>query len=289
MIVVILLLFIVIYKWNAIENFEFENYYNKFKKLDEYLDTLPSISWDFPYPTYYINLDSNTFRNNYIQNQIKYYGCKNVSRISAIDARKNIPTHLYIQDKKYPIQSNLNLSNSEMGCCLSHIKAIIQSYLNRDDIAIIMEDDVYFKHARLWKKSIQDIINIIPDNWDIINLYSSTIICNFENKKYIKYDKYNSCCQCACYIINRKGMKKVLNRIKYFDGIIKLFTENTNEYEGGIDEFLYKWVDNTYFAEPSTIFIYNNKEDMKSDIQDEDDIFNQLTNSSYVLDKYSNL
>lgn len=272
---------------NVIERYS-ESFYEKFKILESKLDSMERIHWNFPFPTYYINLDSDIYKNKFIQDQIDYYNCKNITRILGVDARQNVPTHLNIGEFNYPIESNLKLSNSEMGCLLSHLKVIISAYYVGYEHIIILEDDAYFKHARIWKTSIENIVTNAPKDWNVLNLYNSTICCgtNFQKSDYIKHSPEVQCYLSSSYIINRKGMYNVLKQINLLQyKIIQLFTDDTNKYHGA-DELIFKWAGNTYFVNPSTFFIYNDSDKMKTSIQNDADLQNQLINALYVLDQY---
>lgn len=291
---ILCLLYTIVRLFKNVEQFDtpqspHTEFYQKFAKLNFHLDSLEPVDFTFPYPVYYINLDSDTNKNQFILDQVKYFGSQNdnIHRISAIDARKKVPTRL---DGHF-IQSNLKLSNPEMGCLLSHIKAIITAYTSGDEYAIILEDDAYFKHARLWKSSIQDIINAAPLNWNILNLYNSTICCKdlFKDGNYVKHSSNTNCYLTSSYIINRQGMYNILKRIRYIDAnsepMIYLFTKNVNKYHGA-DELLFQWAGNTYFVKPTTFFVYNDDEKMKTSIQPDSDLQNQIINALYVIRQF---
>lgn len=278
---------------NVLENFtnKTRHFYTKFNQLENKLNSMEPTTFQFPCPVYYINLDSDIDKLKFIQDQIDYYKCNSdVHRVSGIDARQKKPTLLQFGKYSYPIQSNLTLTNPEMGCLLSHIKAILTAYYNGDDYAIILENDAYFKHARLWKTNLQDIITDAPPDWNLLNLYSSSICCGylFDNETYVKHSPSNKCFLASSYIINRQGMYNVLQAINFVpnqQNTIQLFTDNVNDYHGA-DELLFQWAGNTYFVKPSTFFVYNDSDKMKTSIQSDTDLQNQLTNASYVLNQY---
>lgn len=115
-------------KDGVLENFtdKTRKFYTKFNQLEKKINSLKPITYQFPCHVYYINLDSDVDKFKFIQDQIDYYNChSSVHRISGIDARLEKPTHLVFREYSYPIESNLTLTNPEMGCLLSHIKAIL--------------------------------------------------------------------------------------------------------------------------------------------------------------------
>jgi len=73
-------------------------------------------------PVYWLNLDSDTHRREYMEDQFKYWEIENHTRISGYDGRvDDVCAHL----------SGIapdNVSTNELGCCLSHLKAIKHFY-----------------------------------------------------------------------------------------------------------------------------------------------------------------
>ena len=90
-----------------------------------------------------------------------------------------------------------------------------------------------------------------------------------------------------CYIINRQGIKNILDSV-LIDNCIML-TNLYQNFHPAADEMIFKWAGNTYFLEPCTVFVYNDKKNIKTTIQDVNDfsLNFQLENSLYVINKIS--
>jgi GR25 family glycosyltransferase involved in LPS biosynthesis len=149
---------------------------------------------------YYINLDKSPERKNRMESQFKE---NNVlfERIDAIDGN-NLKN------------SNRRLSNSELGCTLSHLKAIEKFYESGDNLGIICEDDLSFEFLPYWKTPIQSLIQQAPKDWNIIML---GYIISPENIKYLEmfngyYQPFNQSIHSStlCYLINRNGAWNIL-------------------------------------------------------------------------------
>ena len=120
----------------------------------------------------------------------------------------------------YNISNKLNSKHSkyEIACSLSHLKCILEAYNNNDNYCIIMEDDISFELMSKWKYIISSIINKFPNNWEIINLcMTNSLVLKkiFDNdinlqRLFIKWthNHYGA----VCYIINRKGIKKLVDK-----------------------------------------------------------------------------
>jgi GR25 family glycosyltransferase involved in LPS biosynthesis len=157
---------------------------------------------------YYINLDKDKNKNQYIIDQLKKYKIKNWKRISASKfcGNKKEEWENIVLDKEN------KCSPSEVGCTLSHIEAI-ETWLNesKTKVAIIMEDDCDLSISEHWPFLWRDVCKNLPFDWDIIQL------CMDHNEVipfYIHPTLYESG-SCSCYMINRTYAKKILNLLKF--------------------------------------------------------------------------
>ena len=191
----------------------------------------------------WINLNKCIDRKNYMKLILNNINIPN-SRIEAIDGNQlyNI------------ILNNINIkkkiSNCEIACCLSHIKAV--NYLNTipGKYFMICEDDISIDNLYYFnKKTLKDIILESP-NFDILLLYKT--YSDEINNLYVKWiDYYKNGLNkviygAVCYIISREGINKICNYVKYF---------NTNDYN--IFEFNSK--SNKEF-DLADIYLFNNLE-----------------------------
>jgi len=166
-----------------------------------------------------INLRRSVDRKQRILKEVNKYKINNVNFIDAIDG-KNIPG-----DMKY-INNDDSLSSGELGCTLSHLKAIKNYHDNysHKDYVMICEDDITFQFLPFVDTNINEIINNAPKDWEFIELYS-TCECN-PCKTYVNYSQ-NKCYSAVCYLINLKGAKSILNKAyidnKYIVGTVPGF------------------------------------------------------------------
>ena len=77
-------------------------------------------------PIYLINLDGQTDRLKYMEDQFKYWELENFERISACDGRDDDLGHLL--KGRYPDM----MTSCEVGCTTSHLKAIKKFYEESD-------------------------------------------------------------------------------------------------------------------------------------------------------------
>ncbi len=178
---------------------------------------------DLEYEIYYINLDRSTERNKLF---INHY--QNINRIQAYDGDILQSYDNVIIDKKLL----LSKKNTELACCLSHIKAIIKAYNDGKKEVLIMEDDVYANYKSLWTESIKEIIENSPIDTMCIQLHllHPSIIYSgiINNTKYIKWGKKKNLISTACYYINRQGMERINNIYLNSENKIVLDVNNCN-------------------------------------------------------------
>ena len=159
------------------------------------------------YTFYWINLERSTDRKKNMTEMFSKYDVKNV-RISGYDGK--------IIDSYKDIEYVTERTDYEMGCTFSHLKAIKCAYENDEGIAIIMEDDVLMDYYDKWKYKINEIVNIAPNNWEIIKLhcvYSKHIKKLLKRSSKSLFSPWEQrSTGTGCYIINKIGMKKLIDK-----------------------------------------------------------------------------
>jgi len=79
-------------------------------------------------PIYYLNIDGQPERRQYMEDQFKYWEIENYTRISAYDGRNGNDLGEILKGR-YPD----NMNSGEVGCTTSHLKAIKYFLENTDD------------------------------------------------------------------------------------------------------------------------------------------------------------
>jgi Glycosyltransferase family 25 (LPS biosynthesis protein) len=153
----------------------------------------PQILW--------LNLDNDTHRREYMEGQFKYWEIENHTRIAGFDGRvDDVCEHL---SGRAPD----NMSPNEIGCCMSHLKAIKYFYENStDEYALIFEDDVVLDIAKYWNFSWKDFISHLPHDWDCVQLTTiSTGNIHVRLHHYFINDF-----SAAAYLITRHHAAKII-------------------------------------------------------------------------------
>jgi GR25 family glycosyltransferase involved in LPS biosynthesis len=192
------------------------------------------------HPIYYLNLDGQPERRNYMEKQFKYWGIEDYTRISAYDGRVDDLGHLIIGP--YPD----NMTSGEIGCVTSHLKAI-QHWLETSDsdTALFMEDDIDLQTVSYWNFTWDEFYNKLPYNWDCVQL---AIICTgplYANLHRRFVNDFST----ACYLMTRDYAKKL---VKYHISKDKYKLDNGVKPRPVADDLIYN--SGNTFAIP--LFLY---------------------------------
>ena len=191
-------------------------------------------------PIYYLNLDDQPERKEYMEEQFKYWEIENYERISAYDGREDDLSDII--KGRYPD----NMSSGEVGCTTSHLKALKYFIDNSDaPCALIMEDDCDINTANYWPFSWKDFFCKVPYDYDVIQL----AIINPASITVQLHRRYVNDFSTACYLINRHHAEKLL---KFHERGGKYKLDNGAKPRAVADDLIYN-SGNTY-AVP--IFLY---------------------------------
>jgi len=152
-------------------------------------------------PIYYLNLDKQPERKEYMETQFKYWEIENYERISAYDGREDDLSDIIVG--RYPEM----MLSGELGCTTSHLKAL-KHYLKTSDspYAIIMEDDCSLDLVKYWNFTWNDFYAHFPYDWDVVQI---AIICTGDI--HVKLHKrFVNDFSTACYVINRYHAEKLI-------------------------------------------------------------------------------
>lgn len=190
---------------------------------------------------YYINVSTSMSRNKRMKKKFKDIPWT-LKRIEAIT-----PTDLI----NFPGIEKVCSSSTEyeLACTFSHLKAIYTAFIDGNDYALIFEDDVIIKRF----PNIEKVIDTAPYDWEILQLFSldPSVYTGSKGNLWIKHQK--DYFTAASYLINRKGMERVLKEYfignpPYYQGMPKINTRafmSMQEFNCAADYVIYMKV-NTY-------------------------------------------
>lgn len=239
-------------------------------------------------PIYYINLERSPERKEFMEKQFKMYHIHNVICVEAVDGNllENFNEGVLHLNSTNPTfykndYDEGSFSMPELGCTLSHLKAIKMAYSDNCEYAYICEDDTAFTLVPFWVKTIDTIMKEAPSNWTVLQLYFAANACYLDNDVYVDVNDYGTCHSTAIYLINRKGMKNILDKV-YHKNVFSLYVpiqkqnedillDKQNKISLAADHYIYHIADHTYAYNSEPLFYqYNALSELKSTIQRSD-------------------
>lgn len=203
---------------------------------------------------YWINMDRSTDRRVYMEELLADPAFQDIpkERISAIDGKK---------DPEFVLQSYVmkrqddRTSVVEYACLLSHLETIrkfAESPQKTGDVALILEDDTSLDFKPYWTKSIREIMDSAPKDWDIILLSYMTPREKIPTDDFtLAYGNHFST---AAYLINRKSAQKFTADTYQWDRKYHL----TDEPRHVADEYIYNKTRAYTYKHPYFIYKANN-------------------------------
>jgi GR25 family glycosyltransferase involved in LPS biosynthesis len=152
-------------------------------------------------PIYYLNLDAQPERSQYMEDQFKYWEVEDYTRISAYDGRNDDLSDII--KGRYPD----NMTSGEIGCVTSHLKAI-KHWMETSDspCAIIAEDDLDLQLVKNWDFTWKEFNSLVPFDFDVIQL---AIICT--GALHVKlHRRFVNDFSTAAYMITRHHAEKLI-------------------------------------------------------------------------------
>ena len=132
-----------------------------------------------------------------------------IERINAFDGKEKDATVFFTKQK-----GGIKNSQAEYACLLSHLQTIKAFSESNHKIALIMEDDATLEFKPYWKKTIKQIMDDAPPDWEIIQLCYNSI--TIPKNEYTKIDnnlndtiKYWGAC---AYIIKKSAAQKIIEK-----------------------------------------------------------------------------
>ena len=175
-------------------------YFEKFNNQDK-INFIDKIVW--------INLDRSRNRKTYMEKLLKCVNVKN-ERIPAIDGKL-----IDVENVVKKLNKKKEMSPGEIGCTLSHIKAINSLRNEKGNYFMVCEDDITFDNLKYFNKfNFQKIIESSPE-FDILILHK--ISKRNLDDDFTKWNKkiYST----ACYLISKKGVDKMVNSCEYINDL----------------------------------------------------------------------
>jgi hypothetical protein len=202
-----------------------------FTQDKNYIDGLDVIYW--------INLDRSKERREKMLKVLDDDVFRDIPKIRIIANDGKDPENVYKKLGDYEKQDST--SDSEYACLLSHMDAIRTFYDSSYNLALIFEDDITLEFKKYWKKSIKQITDAAPDDWDIIMLWYNVSSDGFNREEIKKYSGEDGA---VSYLVSRNGANKLIKN-SYKNGKYNLTSGLHHKSDiyiyGKLNTYIYKY------------------------------------------------
>jgi GR25 family glycosyltransferase involved in LPS biosynthesis len=197
---------------------------------------------------YWINLDRSPERRENTEKVLSDPVFQDIPKIRIVANDGKTPEKVYKKLDDYEKQDST--TDSEYACLLSHMDAIRTFYDSSYNLALILEDDITLEFKKYWKKSIKQITDEAPDDWDIIMLWHGVSPNGFNNEELKKYSGEDGA---VSYLVSRNGANKLIKN-DYKNGKYNL----TNDYHHKSDIYIYGKLNTYVYKYPMFVFPTDN-------------------------------
>ena len=163
---------------------------------------------------YWINMEKSRTRRTHMMTVLKDDTFDNIEkkRIVAVDGSEpNMETYFR------SIFENMDLRKrnvKEYACLVSHLNTLIEFSKSDHNIALIFEDDVSLEYKKYWTKSLNQVIENAPKDWEVLQLCiiidKDSVLANDKKQKPLYVKGYAA--SAAAYIVNKKGVLRFLHK-----------------------------------------------------------------------------
>jgi len=146
-------------------------------------------------------------------------------------------------------------------CINSHHTAMKTAYLDRHDMVMIVEDDLVLTTRCL--NRVDQALKLLPEGWDCLQVHTidPSLIEAVLDKQYPNAIVEGYLMACTCYIFNRNGLKKMLDKMGHTEARYTLLDNAISE------QFVYNYCNSYFMLHPIV-----NTNETRSDIQSSDDL-----------------
>jgi glycosyl transferase family 25 len=157
-------------------------------------------------PIYVINLDRSPQRLKEITHQLEQFGLS-FERVQAVDGKLATEEQKALLDEKgYQSKHGKTSLPGELGCYLSHVRAIDTFLASESPCAIILEDDAILEAG--FVQGIEDLLKH-ASRWDMVKLsgvHSGTPLRVLQlNQNHALAVMFSKCTGSSAYILNRRA------------------------------------------------------------------------------------
>lgn len=189
-------------------------------------------------PVLYINLDRSEARRHRMEKHLQEVKAVYFERVPGIDGAKLASQEQKLDQEKWirslptdpselaaliGCDSSLKTKLGELGCTLSHLKAIVQAYDRKLGNVLIIEDDADLSAEAVWPHSLQELTVAAAEGWHVLSLYDNNLIPSLSENAEIYPLKKCAGSGTVAYLISEAGQRVIVDALekpgKHFSSI----------------------------------------------------------------------
>ena len=198
---------------------------------------------------YWINLERSPERRIHMQHILQDEVFSGIPAIRIIAKDGKTMPNMFLNH--YKIERQSRCSDVEYACLLSHLDTIREFSNSTYDVALIQEDDVTLDIRKYWSKTVREVMNYAPRDWEIIQLCYMTEKKHIPNEDYVA--TYGTYFSAAAYIVKKAAAKRLISEL--YDGR-RYRLDNVSRHVA--DEYIYKKLRTYTYRHPFFIYKANN-------------------------------
>jgi GR25 family glycosyltransferase involved in LPS biosynthesis len=167
------------------------------------------------------------------------------TRFSAVDGKTEDVFYFLDSSEK----ENPRLNNVEYACLLSHLEVIRTFSESENEVALVMEDDMTLEFQPYWTKTVKEIIQNAPYDWEVIQL------CYIGEIPENEYQPWFYQFSTGAYLINQKGAQTLMQLI---ENDVYDLKKHPNPPYLHADSFIFSYLKTYCYKYPMFIYKDNN-------------------------------
>ena len=230
-------------------------------------------------PVLYINLEKSIARRKHMETSFSSLGLSNAPvRIDAVHGENYLLRpwteswiHPTLHRRHKDLLERQLASPGELGCLLSHFKALHFSHTIDAPAVLILEDDIDFSCVGLWEDSLLSLTLRAPHDWNFIQLYRGNDSCLGQvTDGLYKQRNGTACMGTVAYLVSKKAIDKLYDLLFIDDQLSEeyfLYCRQRN-LRFASDSIIYNLLEpnNVYFEKLSRFSPDNTNEELDSTI-----------------------
>ena len=169
--------------------------------FDNKLDKFPHV--------FYINLDKDVERNEYMQKYLTECGIRSYTRVPGVlKSKESILKYM----STIECIEKQDATRVELAATIAHLNGIKALAESEHDVAVIMEDDIDFSLTRYWRFTWEDLYTNLPTGWQTVQLSRSNLNKDIDKSAQLYVKRWERIdFSAAAYLMTRERAREIVD------------------------------------------------------------------------------